>query len=93
MTAIAVGDVLFFPYPYEIFSETSIRLRAHSGYGHTLCLSCANGYNGYLPSQDQLCRGGYEVAVFRYANLFPLSPDTDNHLIGESLRILKESKN
>ena len=93
MTAIAVGDVLLLPYPYEIFSETSIRLRAHSGYGHTLCLSCANGYNGYLPSQDQLCRGGYEVAVFRYANLFPLSPDTDNHLIEESLRILKESKN
>ena len=87
---IAVGDVLFLPYPYEIFSETALRLRIHSGRRHTLTLSCANGFNGYLPSQDQLCRGGYEVAVFRYANLFPLAPDTDNNLIQETLRIINK---
>ncbi len=88
MPIFAIGDILMLPYPYEIFSDTSIRLRGLSGYTHTLCLSCADGYNGYLPSQDQLCRGGYEVAVFRYASLFPLAPDTDDHLIDETLRII-----
>lgn len=90
MPVFVIGDIVILPYPYEIFSETAIRLRAHSGYRHTLCLSCANGYSGYLPSQDQLCRGGYEVAVFQYANLFPLAPDTDNHLIRETLRIIND---
>ncbi len=90
LSVFILGDIAILPYPYEIFSEIGIRMREISGYRHTLCLSCANGYSGYLPSQDQLCRGGYEVEVFQYANLFPLAPDTDNHLIRESLRILQK---
>ncbi len=92
-TLISLGDILFIPFPYEIFSEISLRLREYSGYPYTLCLSCTNGYNLYLPSEDQLCRGGYEVGCFMYGNLFPLSDNTDQNIINENLRILKEKQN
>lgn len=91
-TIISLGDVVFIPFPYEPFSEISLRLREYSTYPYTLTLSCTNGYNVYLPSEDQLCRGGYEVGCFMYGNLFPLADNTDNNIIRENLRIIRENK-
>lgn len=89
-TMISLGDILFIPFPFEMFSEIVMRLRDYSPYTYTLCLSCANGYNLYLPSQDQLCRGGYEVGCFMYGNLFPLADNTDQNIIDENLRIINK---
>ncbi len=91
-TIVSLGDVVFIPFPYEQFSEIALRLREYSPYPYTLTLSCTNGYNVYLPSQDQLCRGGYEVGCFMYGNLFPLADNTDNNIIRENLRIIREKK-
>jgi hypothetical protein len=89
-TIITLGDIVFIPFPYEMFSEIALRLREYTGYPYTLCLSCTNGYNVYLPSEDQLCRGGYEVDCFLYGHLFPLANNTDHHIINENLRILRK---
>ena len=91
-TIVSFGDVVFIPFPYEHFSEISLRLREYSPYPYTLSLSCTNGYNVYLPSEDQLCRGGYEVGCFMYGSLFPLADNTDNNIIRENLRIIRENK-
>ena len=91
-TIISLGDVVFIPFPYEPFSEIVMRLREYTGYPYTLCLSCTNGYNVYLPSEDQLCRGGYEVDCFLFGHLFPLANNTDQNIINENLRILRQSK-
>ena len=91
-TIIALGDVVFIPFPFEMFSEIVMRLRDYSPYPYTLCLSCTNGYNVYLPSEDQLCRGGYEVGCFMYGNLFPLADNTDQNIISENLRIIRKNK-
>ena len=88
VTLVTVGGVALIPIPFEFFAEISMRLRADSPVPYTLGLSCANGYRAYLPTQDQLCRGGYEVAVFRYASPYRLADDTDQHLINEIFRIL-----
>ncbi|HCS75338.1 MAG TPA: hypothetical protein DIW17_15870 [Clostridiales bacterium] len=88
-TIIRLGQVVIIPFPFEMFSEMSIRLREYSPYTHTLCLSNTNGSMGYLPSQDQICRGGYEIEVFLHQNVQPLTNDADNHIINENLRILK----
>lgn len=90
-TIISFGDVLFVPFPFEPFSEIVMRMRDYSPYPYTLCLSCTNGYNLYLPSEDQLCRGGYEVGCFLYGNLFPLANNTDQNIINENLRILRKN--
>lgn len=89
-TIITIGDIVFIPFPFEMFSEIVMRLREYSPYTYTLCLSCANGYNVYLPSEDQLCRGGYEVGCFMYGHLFPLSEKTDQNIINENLRIIRQ---
>lgn len=89
-TIISLGDIVFVPFPFEMFSEIILRLREYSPYPYTLGLSCANGYNVYLPSEDQLCRGGYEVGCFMYGSLFPLSEKTDQNIINENLRIIRQ---
>lgn len=91
-TIISLGDIVFVPFPFEMFSEISVRLREYSPYPYTLCLSCTNGYNLYLPSEDQLCRGGYEVGCFMFGNLFPLADNTDQNIISENLRIIRDNK-
>ena len=91
-TIISLGDIVFIPFPFEMFSEIVMRMREYSPYTYTLCLSCTNGYNVYLPSEDQLCRGGYEVGCFMYGNLFPLADNTDQNIINENLRIIRENK-
>lgn len=91
-TIVSLGDIVFVPFPFEMFSEIVMRLKDYSPYTYTLCLSCANGYNVYLPSQDQLCRGGYEVGCFMYGHLFPLADNTDQNIISENLRIIRENK-
>lgn len=91
-TIISLGDIVFIPFPFEMFSEIVMRLREYSPYPYTLCLSCTNGYNVYLPSEDQLCRGGYEVGCFMFGNLFPLAPNTDQNIIDENMRIIRQNK-
>lgn len=90
-TLVSLGDVLFIPFPFEMFSEIVMRLREYSPYPYTLSLSCTNGYNLYLPSEDQLCRGGYEVDCFKFGHLYLLENNTDQTVIAENLRILKEN--
>ncbi|MBR5519942.1 MAG: neutral/alkaline non-lysosomal ceramidase N-terminal domain-containing protein [Clostridia bacterium] len=88
-TIVSLGEIVFIPFPFEMFSEIVMRLRAYAPYRYTLCLSNTNGSNLYLPSEDQLCRGGYEVACFMYGKLFPLAPNTDQTIINENLRIIR----
>ena len=89
-TIVEIGNTVFIPFPFEHFSEISLRLREYSGFENTLTLSCADGYNGYLPVESELCRGGYEVGVFRFASAYSLADNTDLNIISENLRILRE---
>lgn len=91
-TVFKVGSVVFIPMPFEIFSEISLRLRAYSPFEHTLCLGCTNGNNGYLPSEDQFCRGGYEIDVFRTSGVLTLAENTDYNIILENLKLLEDFK-
>lgn len=87
-TVIALGPIAFVPFPFEFFSEISLRMRIHSRYAYTLCLGCTNGSNSYLPSEDQLCRGGYEVLMFRRGHVYGLADNTDTNILKENLRLL-----
>jgi hypothetical protein len=75
-----------------MFVEITLRLRAYSHFAHTLCLSNTNGCSIYLPSQDQICRGGYEIDIFRAYGAYTLTDDVDNHVIQENMKILGELK-
>lgn len=87
-TIVAIGDAVFIPFTCEVFSEITLRLREYSPYPHTLSLSNTNGYTAYLPSEDQICRGGYEVQCFRYGSVYTLTDNADQYYINENLRIM-----
>ena len=86
------GKVVFVPFPFEVFVEITLNIRKFSPYPFTLCLSNTNGANSYLPTQDQLIRGGYEVKSFYNENLFPFRDDTDDTIMKANVRLLKELK-
>ena len=90
-TIISLGDIAFVSFPFEIFSEIALRLKAYSPYTYTLSISNANGYEAYLPSQDQLVRGGYEVGCFRFSGAHPLSDNADQILIEQNLAMLEQA--
>lgn len=88
-TIIALGEAAFIPFPCEIFSEISLRLRQHSPFRYTFCLSNTNGYNAYLPTEDQIVRGGYEILCFLYSGAYTLVNNSDQVLLDENLRIMR----
>ena len=88
-TVLSVGPVAFVPFPFEVFSEITLRLRDCSPFQHTLSLSNANGCYFYFPSQDQIARGGYEVWVFKSMSVRALADDADNAAVTENLRLLE----
>ena len=89
---IALGDVVFVPFRFELFAEISLRMRKHSPFVHTLCMGYTNGFVSYLPSQDQLCLGGYEIDMFKTSRVQPLADNTDDNIIKENLTLIKSLK-
>lgn len=85
-TVIRIGDVAFAGFPYELFSEIGMRIDDATKDLKVLSLSNANGSKGYFPTQDQLCRGGYEVTMFKYNGVQTPTDDADYHLMKETLR-------
>lgn len=86
-TLIKIGPAVLIPFPFEFFSEIALRLRQYSTFAHTLCLGCTNGNFGYLPTRGELCRGGYEIEMFRTSGDQTLTDDADDCIIAENLRI------
>ncbi len=92
-TLFAFNSVVLVPFSNEMFSEITLRLRQYSPFAHTLAISNANGTEGYLPTRDQLCRGGYEVDSFLYHGAYALVENADDVFIGEYLRMIKQLAN
>lgn len=82
------NSVVFVPFPFEMFSEIPLRLKAYSPFQHTLCLCNTNGANYYLPTQEQLIRGGYEIEIFLYASVYKFKDNTDDIMIAENMRLI-----
>ncbi len=89
-TVISLGPLAFVPFPFEIFSEITQRLRQDSPYQYTLSLSNANGSYFYFPSQRDICKGGYEIWVSKSMNLYSLADNADDAAVSENLRLLEQ---
>ena len=89
-TLVKIGPIVLVPVPFEVSCEIGMRLRAYSKYGHTLALGCTNGYNSYLPTRDQIPRGGYEVDRFLWSGQRQLVDNADLHLINENLKLMEK---
>lgn len=86
----AFNSVVLVPFPYEMFAETTLRLRKLSPFDHTLRISNCSGAYAYLPSRDQMCRGGYKVGQFENRYVFANVENADDIIIHENLRIMEK---
>ena len=89
-TAVSIGGVAFVSFPFELFSEIAMRVAKERPFPYTLSLSNTNGSEGYFVTEDQICRGGYEINMFKTGYGQPYADNADWHLVNETLRTLKK---
>lgn len=86
---IRIGNIAFVASPYELFMEINLRIDRMVDDLDVIVLSNANGCSGYFPTESELCRGGYEIEMFKIDGLQCYTNDADYQLIKETVRILK----
>jgi len=64
--AVSFGDVGFACAPYEMFDTNGTFIKENSPFGVTFVAECANGANGYFPSELAWDNNGYEVDTCKY---------------------------
>ena len=80
-TMIKLGNFVFVSFPFEIFSEISLRIDSHYEDLTVLSLSNTNGSEGYFVTEDAICRGGYEIRSFIYGHNQSYEENADLSLI------------
>ena len=78
---IALGDIVLTGIPYEMFSETGLLIDESVKNRDVLCVSNTNGFMGYFATQNELCRGGYEVEMFLFGRPQPFCENADSYLV------------
>lgn len=56
-----IGETVMVSLPFEVMSDISLAMKAK--FHQSVLVSCANGYQGYLPLAHEFERGGYEVSI------------------------------
>jgi len=87
---IRLGPIAFASLPFETFSQITMRIGTQSPFPYTLCLSNANGGNGYFASRDQITLGGYEIRNAREWKAHPYVEDADQYLVSGLTALLRE---
>ena len=84
-----LGDVAFVGFPFECFSQIGLLIQKFSKIPHTLPLCNTNGAMRYFPTEEDICRGGYEITTARIGDLQAYRPDADKTLVKEALENIK----
>lgn len=74
LQSLKLGDAIFLACPFELFSSLSLELRKSSETENLFIICYANGYQSYLPDEEAIQEGGYEVEeAYKYVGLLPYS--------------------
>lgn len=91
-TIISLGNLVMVGFPFEMFSQISMRIDEAFRDQTVLTLSLTNGADGYFITEDAICRGGYEVNYFLAGSVQPFTRDGDYHIIRETVNNIKNFK-
>jgi hypothetical protein len=69
MQLLRIGDMVIVTAPGELLIEIAHMFKQASPYDKTLVFAYANDSIGYLPSDEVMLQGGYEVSRSRSANI------------------------
>jgi hypothetical protein len=61
LQALQIGDLGIAAIPCEVFVEIGLAIKAETPFADSFTIELANGYNGYLPTEEQHALGGYET--------------------------------
>ncbi|MBQ7779382.1 MAG: hypothetical protein IJ404_02710 [Clostridia bacterium] len=86
LTALRVGDFALAGLPGEPFNEIGSAIKEASPFPLTMASCCANGYEGYFPTEDCFAEFSYETATANYR------ADTATNMIRISLELLNKIK-
>lgn len=89
-TVLAFGPLALAPFPNEVFSIFSLRLRKYGPFAYNLLCGNANGSGGYLPDRAAIAAGGYEVTWRSRSNAYVLDPEAGDVAITQTLASLRE---
>lgn len=91
-TVVALGDLALVPLCFEAFCKVALAIRDRSPYRDTLLLGLTQGSYAYLPTQDQIPYGGYEVMSFRAAGGSACSfvDNIDELMISQNVKLLQQ---
>lgn len=66
LKGFSIGDVAFIMAPYEMFSTNGQRIKTGSPFAMTFVVTCANGSEGYMPTQEAFAYDSYESNVCKF---------------------------
>ena len=89
-TVVALSNLVLAPFPFEAFHNLAKSLREQSPFERTLWLGLTGGSFGYIPTEEQLPYGGYEVGSFRAATIPGFVDGTDKIVVSESIKLLNK---
>lgn len=84
---IAIGNVAIAGFPAEYFTEFGLRTKAGSPFAHTLVAELANGWHGYVPTEEAFAHGGYEARLGFQSRL---APEAGDRMCEAALELLAE---
>ena len=87
---IKIGDIAIVCTQFELFSEIGMRIAGASKLPYTVVLSNVNGSGSYIPTEGEICRGGYEVEMFKTGFVQPYANNADFYIVTESLARIEE---
>lgn len=87
---VQLGSFVFTSYPFELFSEIAMRVDDAFPEKNILALSLTNGTENYFATEDALCRGGYEVEMYRYGHDQSYEENADLRLVMSAVENVKQ---
>ena len=91
-TCLAFGPLALAPFPFEMFSVFSLRLRKYGPFQYTLLCSNTNGRNAYMPDRSAIACGGYEVTCRKTIRPYVTDPEAGDLAVARTLETLRRMK-
>ena len=89
---LLLGEVALVAFPYELFSEIGMNIKAASPFAHTLPLALTNGRGCYFVTEKAIPYGGYEVDMFLLEGIQHYASGIDRTLAELTLKHLSDCK-